>query len=390
MMSPVSKPSSRLHAIDALRGLVMLLMLLDHVREIFYMHAQVDDPMNMVTTPPGLFFTRWLAHFCAPIFILLTGISAYLYGARQASLGACPRQSASLFLLKRGLMLVIMELTIVNAGWSLTLVPTMLYLQVIWAIGLSMVALSALLWLPKRVLLALVAMIIIGHNALDGVHAASDSVWYIPWAILHDRCIIDIGTLHARTSYPILPWIAVIALGYCLGGWFERSVPRDARENRLLSWGMSGIFATLLLRTLNCYGDHPWHIQRSALETTMSLLNFTKYPPSLLFLGLTLSVALILLYFFESIPADRRINRWLSTYGSVPLFFYIFHLWVLKLLYVLAVHCWGLNHGLYFGVSAVWMLWVITLILALLFYPVVDRFSTFKAKHRGVCGLSYF
>lgn len=368
----------------------MLLMLLDHVRETFFMHAQVADPMSMDTTPPGLFFTRWLAHFCAPTFILLTGISAYLYGVRQASLGACARRSTSLFLLKRGLVLIYLELTLVNAGWSLSLVPSMLYLQVIWAIGLSMLALSALLWLPKRLLLMLVACIIIGHNALDGIHAASDSIWYIPWAILHDRTLIDIGLLHAQTSYPILPWIAVISLGYCLGSWFEYDVPRDVRENWLLSWGMTGIFATLLLRTLNCYGDHPWQIQHGALETTMSLLNFTKYPPSLLFLGLTLSVALILLYFFESYPAERRINRWLSTYGSVPLFFYLIHLWTLKLLYILAVQGWGLNQGAYFGVSYVWELWFIAAVLALLFYPVVRLFSEFKTHHRGTCWLTYF
>lgn len=205
MTSALTSPtlvSQRLQSIDALRGLVILFMLLDHVRETFFMHHQVVDPMTIESTEPSLFFSRTLAHLCAPVFVLLTGLSAWLYGEKYQGRGA-----TSAFLFKRGLFLVVLEFTLVNFAWTFQLPPTVIYMQVIWAIGVSMIALSLLVWLPRPALIALGALIIAGHNLLDGVHFAPGSVMHVPWAILHDRGWLEVSdSLRMRTSYPVLPW----------------------------------------------------------------------------------------------------------------------------------------------------------------------------------------
>ena len=210
MTNAVLRPSGagRLLSIDALRGLVILFMLLDHVRETFLLHRQVSDPMDIATTEPALFLSRTLAHLCAPIFVLLTGLSAYLYGEKYAG-----KADVCSFLFKRGLFLVLLEITLVNFAWTFQIPPTVIYLQVIWAIGLSMLALSALVWLPRPLLLGLSVLIIAGHNLLDGLHFALESALHVPWAVLHDRGWIEFSDgLRLRTSYPVLPWIGVIGL----------------------------------------------------------------------------------------------------------------------------------------------------------------------------------
>ncbi|MGA9660564.1 MAG: heparan-alpha-glucosaminide N-acetyltransferase domain-containing protein, partial [Pseudomonas alloputida] len=226
--------TQRLQSIDALRGLVILFMLLDHVRETFFLHHQVSDPMAIDTTEPALFFSRTLAHLCAPVFVLLTGLSAWLYGEKYQGRG-----DVSAFLFKRGLFLVVLEFTLVNFAWTFQLPPSVIYLQVIWAIGVSMIALSLLVWLPRAALLALGAIIIAGHNLLDGVHFGAESALHVPWAILHDRGWLAFSeTLHLRTSYPVLPWIGVIALGYGLGPWFARGSDAGQRQQHLLVAGL--------------------------------------------------------------------------------------------------------------------------------------------------------
>jgi uncharacterized membrane protein len=219
-------PTGRLLSIDALRGLVILFMLLDHVRETFLLHRQVSDPMDIASTEPALFFSRSLAHLCAPVFVLLTGLSAWLFGEKYAG-----KADVSAFLFKRGLFLVLLEFTLVNVAWTFQLPPSVIYLQVIWAIGLSMIALSLLVWLPRWLLLTLSLAIIAGHNLLDGLHFARESALHVPWAILHDRGWIEVGdSLRLRTSYPLLPWIGVIGLGYALGPWFARGADAWSRQ----------------------------------------------------------------------------------------------------------------------------------------------------------------
>ncbi|MDO7902627.1 DUF1624 domain-containing protein [Pseudomonas sp. K1(2024)] len=377
-------PATRLHSIDALRGLVMLFMLLDHVRETFLLHRQVGDPMDIDTTEPALFFSRTLAHLCAPVFVLLTGLSAWLYGEKYQGRG-----DVSAFLFKRGLFLVVLELTLVNLAWSLQLPPSVIYLQVIWAIGLSMIALSLLIWLPRPMLLALGVLIVAGHNLLDGLHVAPDSLWHAPWAVLHERSWLEVAPqLRLRVTYPLLPWIGVIALGYGLGPWFARGSDAASRASKLLMAGCGALLGFVVLRAINGYGEAAWRVHDDLTHTVMSLLNITKYPPSLLFLLLTLGIGLLLLRAFERVGDTRWITV-LTVLGSAPMFFYLLHLYVLKALYLIALGMFGRNHGDYFGFGSVADVWAMTVLLAVALYPPVQRFARFKARRRDIRWLKY-
>lgn len=316
----------RIASIDALRGVVMLLMLVDHVRDFFYVHAQVADPMDLATTEPRLFWTRTAAHLCAPIFVLLTGLSASLYAARHGD-----RAQASLFLLQRGLILVLLELTLVNIAWTASPLPPILYLQVIWAIGLGMIALAGLLWLPRPVHIGVALAIMLGHNGLTPIVLTPGEGGYTLWAILHQRGLVDLPWGVARTSYPVLPWIGVMAAGYALGPWFADTVSARVRRRRLLGLGAAALAGFLILRGLNGYGDPvPWQPGATGDATVRAFLNLTKYPPSADFLLATLGIGIGLLAALEAVP-PRGIG-WLRTYGGVPLFFYVAHLYVLRLL----------------------------------------------------------
>lgn len=377
-------PSTRLHSIDALRGLVILFMLLDHVRETFYLHMQVADPMDVAQTDPGLFFSRTLAHLCAPVFILLTGLSAFLYGEKQQG-----RAAVSSFLFKRGLFLVVLELSLVNFAWTFQLPPSVIYLQVIWAIGLSMLALAALIWLPRVALIGLGVALVAGHNLLDGVHFPVGSWLHVPWAVLHDRGWIEVSeNLRLRTSYPLLPWIGVIALGYAMGPWFARGSDAPRRRRYLIGAGAIGLLGFLLLRLLNGYGEQPWFSGETGVQTLMSFFNITKYPPSLLFLALTLGLGLLLLAAFER-RDEGRMLRWLAVFGGAPMFFYLLHLYVLKVLYLAGVAIWGTNQGQYFGFDSIASVWLVSVPLAVALYPPVRWFARLKARRRDLVWLKY-
>ncbi|WP_426446697.1 DUF1624 domain-containing protein [Siccibacter colletis] len=377
--------SRRLVAIDALRGLVMLLMLLDHVRETFFLHRQVGDPMDVTITEPSLFIGRTLAHLCAPVFVFLTGLSAALYWQKTSSL-----KKTAEFLFKRGLVLILLEITLVNFAWTFQFPPSVVYLQVIWAIGLSMVALSALIWLPAGVLLPLAVVIIAGHNLLDGIHAAPGSFWAIPWAILHDRGWIELGdAMRVRTSYPVLPWIGVISLGFLAGRFYRAEITTHQRQRLLAMTGVAALAAFVVLRLINGYGEKPWVSGENSVQTVMSFFNITKYPPSLMFLLLTLSLGLLLLALFERFQ-DKQLLVWIGLFGAAPMFFYLLHLYVLKALYLMAVALWGLNHGEYFGFDTVWQVWLGTIALAAALVVPVRRFAAFKARRRDITWLKYF
>ncbi|WLH15923.1 DUF1624 domain-containing protein [Pseudomonas simiae] len=374
----------RLLSIDALRGLVILFMLLDHVRETFLLHRQVSDPMTIDSTEPALFVSRTLAHLCAPVFVLLTGLSACLYGQKYQG-----RRDVSAFLFKRGLFLVVLEFTLVNFAWTFQLPPSVIYMQVIWAIGVSMIALAALVWLPRPLLIALAVVIIAGHNLLDGLHFETGSALHVPWAILHERSWIEVGdSLRLRITYPVLPWIGVIALGYCLGPWFAKSMQPTLRQRYLLLGGVSAWVGFVVVRAANGYGDTPWQAYDNGVQTLMSFFNITKYPPSLLFLALTLGIGLLLLLAFEKAGAKRWISM-LATFGAAPMFFYLLHLYVLKILYVVCVALFGLNHGNYFGFDGMGAIWLVALLLPLALYPPVHWFAGLKARRRDLAWLKY-
>jgi uncharacterized membrane protein len=386
MTTHLSKPSAstRLQSIDALRGLIILFMLLDHVRETFLLHLQVSDPMDAGTTSPELFFSRTLAHLCAPLFIFLTGLSAYLYGERHGA------GEVSGFLFKRGLFLIVLEFTLVNFAWTFQLPPTTVYLQVIWAIGLSMVALAMLVRLPRAALVIIGVLIIAGHNLLDGLHFTQDSAVYVPWAILHDRgWLVPWDGIRLRTSYPLLPWIGVIALGYAAGPWFASSADPRRRQVKLLASGLGGLALFFLLRVFNGYGERPWAMGETGVQTMMSFFNITKYPPSLLFLCVTLGLGMLLLVWFEK-AGGRVWLKPLLVFGAAPMFFYLLHLYVLKILYLIAVAIWGANKGSYFGFNSVGAVWLCSALLAVALFPAVRAFARFKARRRDIVWLKYF
>lgn len=377
--------AKRIYSIDLLRGLIILFMLLDHVRETVYLHLQVGDPMNVQEVSPLLFFSRILAHICAPSFIFLAGLSAYLYGTKFNN----DLKKISSFLFTRGLFLIFLEVIVINFAWTAKFPPEKVFLQVIWAIGISMIALSFLLRMPKTALITLSVIIIAGHNALDNIHAAKDSIFYIPWAILHDRGWIEFETIRFRTSYPVLPWIGIISLGYCFGSYFEKGFSALKRQKTLALLFVGCLAAFVILRYSTAYGDKlPWQHFESTGLTVMSFFNVTKYPPSLDFVLLTFSLMFLLLLVFEKLQ-DYAWTQKIMTFGTVSLFFYIVHLYVLKVIYVICEGIFGKNKGDYFGVGSMVEVWIITIILAIALYPLMNWFSKFKREHKHWAWLKY-
>ena len=356
-VAPAPPAMGRIRSIDALRGFVMLLMLVDHAREFFFIHAQVSDPMTLATTAPDLFFTRLAAHLCAPVFLALTGLAAFLYAAKSGGAAA-----ASGFLFKRGLFLVVLELTLVGFAWSFSLNPPIIYLQVIWAIGLSMIALAALVHLPRAALIAVGVVIILGHNLLDPITFQPGQPGHALWAVLHDRGFIELPWgARARTSYPLLPWIGIAALGYAIGPWFRQE--GVIRRRKLVLSGLAMLLLLILLRATNIYGDPtPWSLQPTTLETVMSVLNLQKYPPSADFVLLTLGISALLLASLEKIP--DRLAVAIAVFGGAPLFFYLIHLYGLHLLHMAATAVFGPNQGEVFGLPNVASLWLLSAVVA--------------------------
>lgn len=372
----VAAHKARITSIDALRGLVMIVMLLDHVRETLYLHLQVTDPMTVPGTPPEVFFSRLAAHFCAPVFVFLTGLSAWLYANPPSGATRDVRS----YLLKRGLLIIALELTLVNFAWSGTY--QVLYLQVMWAIGFSMVVLALLSGLPRWLLATLGAIIVCGHNAVAGYIVPPDSAWYAPWTLmLHRGWLVAEGALKVRLTYPALPWIGVILLGYSFAPLFSQRLDGQTRRKLLVAIGLSCLAALLLLRGFNIYGENaPWVAGASGIETAMSWLNFTKYPPSLDFLLMTLGGGMLLLAALEF--ADNGFTRLCSTFGGAPMFFYLLHLYVLMIGYRILLAIFGPNQGTRFGVDAdaFWIVWVVWLAMVPLLYYPVRAFAAYKRR----------
>lgn len=368
---------SRIAIIDVLRGLVMLLMLVDHLRESFFAHHPVSDPMDVASIDPALFFTRTAAHFCAPVFVFLTGLSAWLY----ANPASGPRDATG-FLLKRGLLLVLLELTAVNFAWFGVFPPATLYLQVIWVIGLAMVVLALLHRLPLKCLAWLGGLVVCGHNALAGWRFEPADWAYPLWTLLLQRgYLVADAALQVKVSYPLLPWIGVILLGYAAGPWYARSMAPQRRAMLLRRCGLAALLLLLLLRGLNLYGEtRPWEQGADALHTLMSFLNFSKYPPSLDYLLFTLGIAALLAAWLE--PMDNRLTRICATLGGAPMFYYLLHLYALLAVQKLLVAIWGPNHGNRWGVEQVWQVWVAAALMLPVLYPLCARFAQYKRSSR--------
>jgi uncharacterized membrane protein len=303
----------RVPAIDVVRGLAMVLMAIDHIRE-FWCPTPVR-PEDVAQAPAELFLTRWVTHFCAPTFVFLAGVSIFLYQQKQSGRGRVSR-----FLVTRGLWLVVLELLIINfiLQWGYPL----LVLEVIWALGCSMVLLAGAIWLPRGLLASLALVVILGQHLVPASQPVSGAG--LGWALLyHSPFLVPMQPVPALAAYTILPWAAVMALGYVAGPWF--GAPPALRTRWLRLAGGAALLCFAGLRATNWYGDPaPWSGQgRGAGYTLLSFLNVTKYPPSLLFLSLTLGGALLLLSIAARLPG--WLSQGLSIYGRVPLFYFVGH-----------------------------------------------------------------
>lgn len=367
----------RIASIDILRGLVMLFMTVDHVRERFFYHLNVGDPMDLDATSPQLFFTRISAHLCAPVFVFLTGLSAWLYAhpANKATRSATP------FLFKRGLFIIFVEIAIINWLWMGTY--DALYLQVMWAIGISMVALSVLSKLPAKVILALGLLIVCGHNLLDPIEFVKGESGYTLWSVLHDRgYIFDTDSFRIKASYPVLPWIGVIMLGYSMGPIYARDFSGDKRRKMLVSLTIGMWALLIILRSTNIYGEHiPFAAQDTFVQSVMAFINYTKYPPSLDFVLFTLGAAFLILFSLDKV--NNHVSKVVENFGSAPMFFYILHLLVLLVLYRLAINIWGPNKGEMFAFDYVWQIWFGALILGVALYYPTKWFANFKKASKN-------
>lgn len=309
----------RIASVDILRGIVMVVMALDHARDYFTNYPY--DPLDLDHTSTAMFFTRWITHFCAPVFVFLAGTSAFLSLGRGKT-----KKEASWLLFTRGIWLVLLELTIVRFGWAFNLDYHVVFVQVIWAIGWSMVFLSALIFLPLSLIAFIGLALIFGHNILDPLDATAlgDQAW---WDIIHvQRPVLWGGGNTFFIIYPLVPWIGVMAAGYAFGSLLKRS---EAQRDRLLyAIGIGAMLLFVVLRSINIYGDHShWQHRENSWRTFLSFLDCTKYPPSLLYLLMTLGPAITLLPLLEKL--NNSFGRFFTVYGRVPLFYYVLHIYLL-------------------------------------------------------------
>ncbi len=317
--------TNRLDSIDLVRGFVMVVMALDHVRHAFHYDAFYYEPTDLAHTNTILFFTRWITHFCAPVFVFLAGISAYLYGINKT------RRELAHYLFTRGLWLIFAELFIVGLGQTYNPSYPYFNLQVIWVIGVSMIVLAALIYLKRSWLLTIAIVLIAGHNVLDNVHVGGHGVSAFFWSLLHEPANFRVGRFTVFITYPVLPWIGIMAIGYYLGFLFSNHFDPEKRIRTLVVLGFTATAAFYFLRVFNIYGDpSAWAAQKDISFSLLSLLNTTKYPPSLLYTLMTLGPALIFLAIAE-IPLNA-FSKKLVVFGRVPFFYYIVHIFLIHLL----------------------------------------------------------
>ncbi|MBS0280926.1 MAG: DUF1624 domain-containing protein [Proteobacteria bacterium] len=317
---------ARLESVDVVRGIVIVLMALDHTRDFFGDLAA--DPTALAATTPALFFTRWITHFCAPAFFLLTGTGACL------ALGKMSKRELTRYLITRGIWLIFLELVVMRFALQFNIDYQVTIVTVLWALGWAMIALAGLIWLPIPAIAAIGIAMVAGHNLLDGIPPSRFGALAPLWTILHAPGILfDNGRFLVVISYVLIPWIGVTALGFCLGRLFQGDAAR--RKAWLLWMGIGLTAAFAILRLADIYGDPaPWSPQGSLLWTLMAFLNATKYPPSLLFLLMTLGPVLLLLRAFDDgVP---KILQPALIIGKIPLFFFVLHFFLIHLLAVLA------------------------------------------------------
>jgi len=388
--------SVRVQSIDLLRGLVMIIMALDHVRDYFHVDAFIYSPTDLSKTSTVLFFTRWITHFCAPVFVFLAGTSVYLMSQKKS------RKELSLFLLKRGVWLMFLDLVVMTFGWIFDIHFHFIFFNVIWMFGMSMIVLAALIHLPLKIILLIGLVIVAGHNLLDNFNVEGNNLSAFLWAILHKQGSFTLTERSFFVGYPLIPWIGVMALGYCLGSLYTPNYDPLKRKKILIQAGSLVILLFIILRATNIYGDSlPWSRQHSPLFSFLSFLNVSKYPPSLLFILMTLGPALLFLAFTENV--NNRINNVVSVYGRVPLFFYVVHVYFIHLLALFAANLlpgynwsdlileqplWFTDElkGYGFSLGIVYLVWI-AVVVAL--YPLCRWYDRYKQQHKEKWWLSY-
>lgn len=393
----------RIDSIDLLRGIVMVVMMLDHTRDFVHNAVYQFDPLDLSRTNVALFFTRWITHFCAPVFVFLAGTGAYLQFARGKS-----KSELSRFLVTRGVWLIVLEVTLVRLGFTFSFDYRFLgFLQVIWVIGVSMIVLAALIYLPLKVIAGFGLLMIALHNLLDTVRVAG---WNGPetpvpgigaklWMLLHQPFsgfpILDFPSPVAFVIYPLVPWIGVMAAGYAFGAVYKLDAQQRRRWLLIIGGSVTALF--IMVRAINVYGDpSEWSGQKNALFTVLSFLNTTKYPPSLLFLLMTLGPSILALAWFEARRSGGWVRKFFVTFGRVPLFFYILQ-WFTAHIISIVLHLafgkpvgWlfqspvelftvGPPQGTGFNLGVVYLAWIVGV---LVLYPPCKWFAGVKQRRR--------
>ena len=394
-MNQTAALKTRIQSIDLLRGLVMIIMALDHVRDMFhYDHNMGHDPLDFSTTWPALFLTRWVTHFCAPVFVFLSGTSVFLYSQKRKT-----KKEIAFFLFTRGVWLMMAEIFLIDPLWNFNFF-NVIVLQVIWAIGLSMVCLSVLQFLPYRILLVIGLLIVGCHNLLDGIHVENSFAASISWSVFHKQHFYQLGAHHLLIiMYPFLPWLGLMILGYCLGKLYLDSTDSKYRKKFLLTTGITMIALFIVIRFINAYGDmHHWSHQKTAIFTILDFINTTKYPPSLLYMLMTIGPALIFIPFAENI--SNPLSKMITVFGKVPFFYYILHIFLIRSLswifFFSSGHSWAqldfthfregqIPEGIGYPLWVVYVVWICVIII--LYFP-CKWYSRYKETHHQLW-LSY-
>ncbi|GEP98304.1 hypothetical protein CCY01nite_45640 [Chitinophaga cymbidii] len=389
-MQPLSIPRERIYSVDVLRGLVMILMALDHTRDFFHSTAMTQDPLDVQTTHPMLYITRWITHFCAPVFVFLSGLSVQLMNGRKTS------KEISSFLMKRGLWLILVEITLVSFALSFNPLMNVVVLQVIWAIGISFVCLALLVFLPWQVILGLGLLITASHNLLNYVEAKPGFEAGLWWQLMHQTRYTFFEYLPGHgfiVLYPFLPWLGIMLMGYGFGRFFQADVGTVQRKRILVATGITMMVVFVVVRWLNGYGDpRPWASQPHWAATLGDFMNVQKYPPSLMYACATLGPALLVLAWLEG--KKSRFTDIAKIYGSVPFFYYILHFYLIHLLCLIMffVSGYGVNDianpqvpflfrppDFGYPLGTVYLVWIG--VVALL-YPLCKRYAAYKQTHR--------
>jgi len=374
----------------------MIIMALDHTRDFFHKDGLTGDPLDPATTTSVLYFTRWITHFCAPVFVFLSGLSAWLQSGRKS------KKELSLFLVTRGLWLILIDLTVMSLAFTMDIHYSLFVLETLWSIGAGMVILGLVIWLPFNVILATGLLIFFGHNLLDFAERSRGGNVPLWWNFLHSPTIIRLWGNHSLfIFYPFLSWTGLMLLGYCCGKLFTNMEPE--RRKKILLWvGASALLFFVALRVANIYGDpNAWSQQKNGMATFFSFMNVQKYPPSLLFLCATIGPALIFLALVKN--TGSRIVKIISVYGRVPFFYFIIHFFILHIAQVITYLARGhtLAEGMKgvpglpfkfavpgegYSLGIVYIIWI-GLVIAM--YPLCKWYDKYKSGHKEKWWLSY-